>query len=166
MNLENLKPDRRLCCVCDKPLYGRSDKVFCDIHCKNKYHSDVRKHTKSAANVSTQLLFKNYQILCLLLGDNCSKFVISKKELQKRGFCFEAISGVTVTKNGFKNELFQFSWYYSSSNQIVVRQDLEQSTISPFMYKRWKRTLESQQTSPAVDPSSNSLEQQNIALNC
>jgi len=165
MNLENLKPDRRLCCVCDKPLYGRSDKVFCDIHCKNKYHSDVRKHTKSAANVSTQLLFKNYQILCLLLGDNCSKFVISKKELQKRGFCFEAVSGVTVTKYGFKHEIYQFSWYYTSNNQIVVRQDLDQSIISPFMYKRWKRTLEFLQTIPPVE-STNAQEQQNSVLNC
>lgn len=165
MNLENLQPDRRLCCVCNKQLFGRTDKVFCDIHCKNKYHSDVKKHTKSAAHVSTQLLYKNYQILCLLLGDNCSKFVISKKELQKRGFCFEAISGIKITKNGFKNELFQFSWYYSSGNQIVVSQDLEQSTISPFMYKRWKRTLEVLQTEETVEPV-NSKNQQHLKLNC
>jgi hypothetical protein len=91
--------------------------------------------------------------------------VISKKELQKRGFCFEAVSGVTVTQYGFKHELYHFSWYYSSNNQIVVRQDLEQNTISPFMYKRWKRTLEFLQTSPPIDPT-NELEQKNAILKC
>jgi hypothetical protein len=37
----------RLCCVCDKPLYGRSDKVFCDIRCKNTYHAEIRKYLKN-----------------------------------------------------------------------------------------------------------------------
>jgi hypothetical protein len=143
--LKNLQVDKRLCCVCDKPLIGRSDKVFCGIQCKNKYHSEVRKHTKSAASVSTAMLFKNYQILCLLLGTNCSKYSISKKELQKMGFCFEAVSGVTFTPYGIKHELFEFSWYYSKNNQVIVKLDREQSIISPFMYKRWERTLKCKQ---------------------
>jgi hypothetical protein len=149
--LKNLQVDKRLCCVCDKPLIGRSDKVFCGIQCKNKYHSDIRRNTKNAASVSTKILFKNYQILCLLLGTNCSKYTISKKELQRMGFCFEAVSGVTFTPYGIKYELFEFSWYYTKNNQIVVKLDREQSIISPFMYKRWERTLESKQTAKELE---------------
>jgi hypothetical protein len=142
--------NKRLCCVCDKPLYGRSDKVFCDYHCKNKYHADIRKHTKSAASVSNAILYKNYQILCILLGDNCSKYSISKKELQKRGFVFEAVSSFTLTPYGVKHEIFELSWYYSKNNQIIVLHDKNQAKISPFMYKRWQRTLQFQQTEPVV----------------
>lgn len=147
---QNLKFDRRQCCVCDNPLIGRSDKVFCGIQCKNKYHSDVRKHTKSATSVNTKILFKNYQILCLLFGKDCTKLSIKKLELQRLGFDFEMVSGVTKTPYGLKYELFEFSWYYSSKNQIVALLDREQSEISPFMYKRWQRTLEFKQTEPEI----------------
>lgn len=167
-NIQNgveTKPNRRICCVCDKPLIGRSDKVFCGIQCKNKYHSDVRKHTKSAANVNTKLLYKNYQILCLLLGDNCSKYSIHKRELEKSGFSFDVVSGVTHTPYGLKFELFEFSWYFSSKNQIIVRLDREQSQISPFMYKRWKYTLEFKQTEPPTHVGSNS-NKQSVLDNC
>src|SRR5690606_19540981 len=103
---QSLQVDKRLCCVCDKPLYGRSDKVFCDIHCKNKYNSEVRKHTKNATSVSTAIMHKNYQILCHLMVKKCTKYLISKKELQKRGFCFEVVSGVRITPYGIKYKLF------------------------------------------------------------
>ena len=129
-----------------KKLYGRSDKVFCDIHCKNKYHSDVRKHTKSASAVNTRILNKNYEILCLLLGDNYDRFVIKRLELKKLGFNFETISGMANTRLGLKFDIFEFSWYYTSKDNIVILQDREQSKISPFMYKRWERHLKPLQT--------------------
>lgn len=145
MDTTSLKPIRK-CCVCDKQLYGRSDKVFCDIHCKNQYHSDVRKHTKSAAAVSTKILYKNYEILCLLLGDNHDRYVIKKMELKKRFFNFDTITGMSSTRFGLKFDIFEFSWYYSTNDNIVILQDRGQSKISPFMYKRWQRNLKTTQT--------------------
>ena len=138
------------CCVCDKALYGRSDKVFCDIHCKNKYHSDVRKHTRQASAVNIKLLKKNYETLCMLLGDSCERLVIKKLALEEMGFRFDIISGMEKTSYGLKMNIFEFSWYYSSNNNIVVLQDGGQTRISPFMYKRWKRKLEPLQTSVPV----------------
>ncbi len=145
MDPKTLKPFRQ-CCVCDKPLHGRSDKVFCDYHCKNSYHADVRKHTKSAAAVNTRVLHKNYEILCLLLGDNYDRFVIKKLELKKLFFNFETISGMSSTRYGLKFDVFEFSWYYSTNDNIVILQDRGQSRISPFMYKRWERNLKPTQT--------------------
>lgn len=165
--LKNLQVDKRQCCVCDKPLIGRSDKVFCGIQCKNKYHSDVRRHTKNAASINTALVYKNYQILCILMGTNCSKYVISKKELQKMSFCFEVVSGVTYTPYGIKHELFEFSWYYSKNNQVIVKIDRKQSSISPFIYKRWLRTIEDKQTSKEITILQKKIKTQNdVQLNC
>lgn len=145
MDFKSLKPERQ-CCVCDKNISGRSDKVFCDIHCKNKYHSDVRKHTRSAAAVNTKLLHKNYKILCLLLGDNHDRFVIKRLELKKLFFNFEAISGIASTRLGLKFDVYEFSWYYAKNDNIVILQDRGQSKISPFMYKRWQRNIKQTQT--------------------
>jgi hypothetical protein len=143
----NLKPSR-LCCVCDKQLYGRSDKVFCDIHCKNKYHANVRKHTQSASANNIKILAKNYQILCQLLGTDCERYVTKKLFLQKQGFNFEIISAMANTKYGLKMHVFELSWYYAANDNIVVLQDKKQSKISPYMYKRWQRHYEPLQTHP------------------
>jgi hypothetical protein len=48
-NNQSKKDLNRLCCVCDKPLYGRSDKVFCDVKCKNIYHAEIRNYLKKSA---------------------------------------------------------------------------------------------------------------------
>lgn len=152
MEATNLKP-ARLCCVCDKPLFGRSDKVFCDIHCKNRYHSDVRKHTKTASAVNIRILRKNYVILCALLGDPCDKYVVKKLELKSLGFNFDVISGITKTPYGFKFDVFEFSWFYSRNDNITIMQDKQQTKISPFMYKRWERNTKPLQTHVPISTS-------------
>ena len=131
------KRETKKCCVCDKTLIGRSDKVFCDIQCKNKYHAEVRKHTQTAAAQTTKILNKNYVILCLLLGENCKRFKIKKLALETAGFNFNIISGLDKTTFGPKMKIYEFSWYYSTEDNIVVMRDNEQSPISPYIYKRW-----------------------------
>ncbi len=147
--MENVlfKRDERKCCVCDKKLFGRSDKVFCDIHCKNKYHSELRKHSQTASATTTKILNKNYAILCVLLGQNCKKYKVKKLFLESKGFNFQTISGLEKTTYGQKMKIYEFSWYYSSEDNIVVLRDNEQSKISPYVYKRWEyhyKKLESQ----------------------
>lgn len=135
---KEFKKQSRQCCVCDKKLYGRSDKVFCDIHCKNKYHQDIRKHSKSAAVNTVKTLQKNYIILCNLLGTKCDRYIIKKLKLQEMGFNFEIVSGMSKNPYGLKMDVFELSWYYTSNNNIVVMQDREQAKISPYLYRRWE----------------------------
>lgn len=140
------KKEERKCCVCDKKLFGRSDKVFCDVHCKNKYHAEMRKHTKTASAETTKILNKNYAILCVLLGENCKRFKVKKLHLETHGFNFQTISGLEKTTLGQKMKIYEFPWYYSKDDNIVVLRDSEQSAISPFVYKRWENQYKKLQT--------------------
>jgi hypothetical protein len=133
------KSSERLCTVCDFPLFGRSDKVFCSLRCKNKYHSSIRKSTKSVTNETIKVLYRNHQILTELMGENCSKYEISKLVLQRKGFDFDVISGIEQNKFGYKLNVFDFSWYLSKNSNIVIYFNPEKELISPFVYKRWKR---------------------------
>ncbi len=135
----SLKVAQRLCCVCDKPYYGRSDKIYCDDHCRNRYHAELRKHTKTAAQVKTKIMYKNYAILCLLMAGKQGKIVIKKRELQKQLFDFDVVTGVTNSPLGLKFELFEFSYYFSSNYNVVIQQDTSEHKFSPFVYKRWER---------------------------
>jgi len=53
----------RKCKICQKKIVGRSDKIFCDIRCKNQYHQHLRFITKKAAIEINSYLRRNYVIL-------------------------------------------------------------------------------------------------------
>ena len=53
----------RHCLECGEPIYGRSDKKFCTISCKNRYHGQMRRwHNQLYAN-TMECLNNNYDIL-------------------------------------------------------------------------------------------------------
>lgn len=137
--MSNHSHTERLCVVCDSKLHGRSDKVFCTPKCKNNYHSAIRKTAKTVSLETMKVLFKNYQILSSLKSKNCTKYQINRLVLQRKGFDFDTITGMETNKFGIKLKLFDFSWYFSHHNTMVIYFDNEQSHISPFVYKRWER---------------------------
>lgn len=132
---------KRLCCVCDAKLHGRKDKVFCNYICKNEYHRENRVHANQAGAANIKKQHWNYHILCYLMGDNISKFSIHRMELVRLGFDFETVTGYEINKFGFKLQLFEFSWYVTKNQQVMVYRDPDFVPISPYVYKRWQRHL-------------------------
>ena len=130
----------RKCCVCDSKIHGRSDKVFCNTTCKNKYHSSLRKHNQSVSVQTINKLNRNYQILCLLLGEDADTFEISKLELIKLGFQFSIVSGIEINKFEIKFSIYEFTFKVNKNQVIEVTRETKQSQISPYVYKRWSRT--------------------------
>lgn len=139
MDNQNLPhKNSRVCCVCSKTLHGRSDKVFCDIGCKNKYHSQMRKENKTETIETIKIALRNYQILCYLQGSKSNKFEISRLELERMGFDFNIVTSFEQTRFGIKLFLFSFTWYQTSNRKIVVSRDENHSPIAPYLYRRWK----------------------------
>ncbi len=138
--MENLKPIKnpRTCIVCEKNLFGRSDKVFCDITCKNKYHSELAKSQKTIAKETLKILEKNWTILTSLMGELSSELHINKVELARHGFNFTAVSGVDVTTKNLYFDVFEYTWSYLKNNEIKITLNKKQLPISPFIFKRWK----------------------------
>jgi len=78
--------ERRTCIVCEIEIYGRSDKVFCDIKCKNHYHAEIRKSAKTISAETIKALHKNWQILTSLIGGASDHLIINKLALARHGF--------------------------------------------------------------------------------
>lgn len=131
----------RLCCVCDTKLKGRIDKAFCDYTCKNEYHKEIRKKSKQAGNITIKRINRNYDILSLLMGENTSKYCINRMELVRLGFDFQSISGYEQNKYGLKLQVFEYSWYLTKNQNVMVYRDPDHVPISPFVYKRWERHI-------------------------
>jgi len=138
-NQYQYKQQHRLCVVCDAKLFGRSDKIYCSSKCKNTYHAALKKSNKTISKETIKVLYKNYSILAELMGKNCSKYEINKLVLQRKGFDFDTISGLELNKYGFKLKVFDFSWYLSSNNKMVIYCNPNQDNLSPFVYKRWEQ---------------------------
>ena len=128
----------RICCVCEKKINGRSDKVFCDISCKNIYHSSIRKKLKTVKSETFKILEKNHKILSFLKGNNSEKFLINKLELDSMGFNFDSITGLEKNKFGTRFQIFDFVYYYTKNQNVLIFRDKSFHEISPYVYKRWE----------------------------
>lgn len=133
------KTIERLCVICDAQLVGRTDKRFCNIKCKNKYHSELRAAKNSySTNVFKQIL-KNHRILAEFLGEDVDKYQISQLVLQREGFDKNIVSGVNTDSGQIELQVLDFSWKAIDNNLIEVKYNPTESTISPYVFKRFKR---------------------------
>lgn len=51
------------CLKCGTAIYGRADKKFCSVNCKNAYHNDQVSGHRRARNLAIKTLTSNYEIL-------------------------------------------------------------------------------------------------------
>lgn len=72
------------CTYCEKPIIGRSDKLFCDVHCKSAYQYQHRKVNESHYFTIDKQLKKNRTILKFF--NKAGKAYVPKNEMIERGF--------------------------------------------------------------------------------
>lgn len=86
------------CLECGEKLLGRADKKFCSDQCRSAYNNKLNSdHTNLMRNVNN-ILRKNRRILEELNPEGKGK--TKKESLLKRGFKFEYITNLYITKNG------------------------------------------------------------------
>jgi ribosomal protein L24E len=90
MELSDTK--KRTCIYCEKTLHGREGKMFCNVDCKNNYHSrrKAELNAKGHPNVPEilKIIKQNYKILLGYKEDvNSHKHLwFNKQELKDQGF--------------------------------------------------------------------------------
>ena len=87
------------CLECNDPIFGRSDKKFCNDGCRNSYNN---RHNKDATNLMRNInnkLRKNHRILAdINFVDGKAK--TTRNKLTSEGFDFEYFTSLKVYKNG------------------------------------------------------------------
>ncbi|MEZ4775240.1 MAG: hypothetical protein R3D00_18795 [Bacteroidia bacterium] len=111
----------RFCPHCKNAVFGRANKLFCDIDCKNQYHSALRRKVAEIVRETDKMLHRNYAILLEILGDNSSRKTISRLTLEKKNFHFSCFTGYTSTTRGkICRYLYDFAWIEFNSQKILV----------------------------------------------
>lgn len=104
--------DDRHCLECGEPIYGRTDKVFCNRACKSRYHGQQRSLHNMAYSKTMASLQRNYGILehlHKLKARNCPL-----DELTEMGFLPECVTH-RVEKKGKHLEYRCFDFVYNMS---------------------------------------------------
>lgn len=136
----------RQCVICNSQLIGRSDKRFCDIICKNKYHSEVRKSMKTIQSESIKILAKNFVILSGVMGEQKNAAIIDKLALERLGFKFDYVSDAE-TKGGILHfGLYHFTYKFIHNKRVLITIDRDRKSISPFIFRRWSYEISEQRT--------------------
>ena len=137
-----VKKTDRTCIICERKLIGRSDKVFCDISCKNKYHAEIRKTKNRLAKDTFDILSSNWYILTGLMQENKDKLLVNKMVLDKLGFRFNYVSEVRSKGQNIVYSLFNMS-YRSVKNNLLYVEKIKPANhlISPYLFKRWERKI-------------------------
>lgn len=109
------------CKICKKKIYGRSDKLFCSIGCKNKYHSLLKIFVNKHVTDINKLLFRNREILQEVLGKNKIQKKIHRLVLEKKNFNFKYHTHYHINiKNKMYYFVYDIAWMEFSNNEILI----------------------------------------------
>lgn len=88
----------KACIECGEKLLGRSDKKYCNDHCRNAYNNKRNKDSNNLVRNINNRLRKNYRILQTLNPNGKAR--ITKAALLKNGFDFDHITHIYTTQKG------------------------------------------------------------------
>ena len=107
-------PVSKYCQHCREHLSGRVDKKFCDDHCRNAYHNELRRARSAECRPIQQRIARNYKIL---------------QELRERGV--REVHEAFLSGKGFDH---RFCTQKSSREDIIVF-DLQLKKYGGDLYK-------------------------------
>jgi hypothetical protein len=126
--------EKRNCRRCEKQLYGRSDKIFCDDYCRNAYNNTLQKSGGSHIHVRTYLnhLKTNRNILERLTQGKTCPLRISKERLLLMGFQFQFHTHFSTEKDGHKT-VYCMDYGYREvepSEVLIVRDSFDEEYMA------------------------------------
>jgi predicted nucleic acid-binding Zn ribbon protein len=109
------------CKICSKIIYGRTDKKFCSLKCKNYYHTNLRRVTELEVKQIDTILHRNRSILLEILGKTKKQVKIDRIILDKKKSNFKYHTHTTINSVG-KTYVYVYDFAYMSfsDNEILI----------------------------------------------
>jgi hypothetical protein len=112
---------KKNCRICKKSFFGRKDKQFCTIACKNEYHTKLRAVTQKATIIIDNILHRNRSILLEIMGKDANQKKIERTVLDKKKFNYKYHTHThTNVKGKTYFYLYDFGWMEFSDQQILI----------------------------------------------
>lgn len=110
---------QRTCIQCNKGFYGRSDKKFCSLKCKNEQSNEKRKLPYELIRQVHNTLKQNYNILRKYYIGKAIK--VPQEQLLKDGFNFQYFTqGYTNTKGEHYRYCYDLGYLCLDEHQVLI----------------------------------------------
>lgn len=142
---------KEVCTTCGKDLKGRSDKVYCDIDCKNKHHAAARNVTHTFVKDHAKLLAKNLKSIFGFLQEGNDSVVVTVAQLEAAHYAMDVVTRVELKKSEVKLYVGPFEMEYLPGNLVrfsicqLMEEEVEEvlrslpEEIRGYFFKRYKR---------------------------
>lgn len=127
------------CLYCKKPLVGRSDKKYCDIHCRNSYNNQNKTTEEHYIQAINTKIRKNRRILKTLSPEG--KATVRKEILDQMQYDYTQFSGLYKTKQLLYYLVYDYAFAPTMDQKgvqkaiIVKRQDY----MDQLSFSIWKK---------------------------
>lgn len=118
MTYKKIETAHQECLECGKEVYGRPEKKFCSLECKNSYNNRKTKYWRYYHNKTITHLNINHRILDSLIRDGVKSADLL--DLEHMGFVPDCITGYRKGRNGH-NEYRCFDIVYCQSENKVFK---------------------------------------------
>ena len=109
----------RRCLECEKKLFGRKDKKFCDYHCRNDFHNRLKREGESYMNRVLLILRHNRSILQRHCPEG--KTNVKYSDLLREGFSPDYFTGLYTSKSGGNTFKMCFEFGY----RAILKEDIQ-----------------------------------------
>ena len=116
----------RYCLECNRVLFGRSDKKFCNDSCRNTYNNRVNSNKPDIVKNVNSILGKNWRVLKEL--NPTGKVKSHRDQLLMRGFDFEYSTNSYTTKYGDTYKFCYDQGYLLLEDGVVLLVEKKSST--------------------------------------
>ena len=113
---------RKPCPVCGKQIIGRSDKKYCSISCKNKFHHPSQNRKGDTIKTINRFLFQNFKILeAVFKEEKKDKLMVPRLLLDKMGFHFNYCTACYINKQGkLYRYIYNYAWMEFSNQELML----------------------------------------------
>lgn len=124
------------CENCNKELFGRIDKRFCNDNCRNEFNRkkkqlEIQKQHDNLPEI-LKIIKNNYAILKSYGPLKDSEYIIEveRTELLRKGFNFKFFTSTAQHHNNQYKFCFERGWTECGYDYITIREDLHQIKIT------------------------------------
>ena len=110
---------KKRCPQCETAFYGRTDKLFCSVACKNQFHNQQRK--SDITHSVDHVLHTNRSILQKLISEDSPQAIWDRGVLLKLGFDFQVFTGIMPKADGkFMYRVYEYAWREEPADLIIM----------------------------------------------
>ncbi|MBV6644275.1 MAG: hypothetical protein KI790_02435 [Cyclobacteriaceae bacterium] len=138
--MNNLSP--AFCLHCKKPLTGRSDKKFCDSHCRNTFNNQNKSKDEAYIQAVNARIRKNRRILKTLSPEG--KATVRKDILDQMKYDFRYFSGIYKSKQLVYYLVYDYAFAPTTDQNgvekaIIVQQ---QDYMDQLSFSIWRNNVQ------------------------